>query len=247
VSKPIVIVSAAMSVPSAFYRTLAGAFAEHDWDTHLQPTRGYEKDGAIASRRNDWSYASEAAAIATSVAAARAENPDRPVIVMGHSLGGQLAVMHQLHHEPADGLIAIGASVPHFRHYGRIGAGVLTLGLSVPIAARVFGYVPKPFFGGPGARTMMREWAGFVRSGKPPFAVPHPVPSPTLVIDLKGDTFATVEATDHYVKKFLDADHTSRWTYDTPPDGGNTHHIWWAKTPAPVVEHIVDWWASTNN
>ena len=235
-----------MSVPSGFYRKLAASFEEHGWpDAILLPTRGYEKGEPPASRDNDWSYASEAAAIADAVAEIRAEHPGRPVILMGHSLGSQLSAMHQLHHTPADGLIVIGGSVPHYRHYPKVGLGVLTLGLTVPVAARIFGHVPKPFFGGPGARTMMREWAGFVRTGKPPFAVPQPIHSPALVIDLQGDTFATVPATDHYVRTFLDADRTTRWVYDSPPEGGNTHHLWWAKTPDPVVERIVEWWSST--
>jgi predicted alpha/beta hydrolase len=89
-------------------------------------------------------------AIADAVAQARADEPARPVVLLGHSLGAQLGAGHQIHHRPADGFVTIGASVPHFRSYPYGGLPVLALGLTVPIATRVRGYLPKPFFGAPG-------------------------------------------------------------------------------------------------
>lgn len=246
VSAPIVVVSAAMSVPSGFYRPLKAAFEERRWACDLVPTRGFDRGQPTASRREDWSYGTEAQTIADHVAAARAAEPDRPVVLLGHSLGCQLGVLHQLHHDPADGFVAVGASVPHFRSYPYGGLGVLFMGVSVPVVTRAFGYLPKPFFGAPGARTLMREWAGFVRSGKAPFDVPHPVPSPTLVVKLQGDAYAVSEATDDFVDQFLDPAVTRRWTYTTGdvPDGGTTDHIQWVRTPDVVVDRIVDWWAT---
>jgi len=243
---PVVIVSAAMAVHSGFYKPLVAAFAERGWEARVQPTRGFERDEPSASRSHDWSYATEAQGIADLVAKARAEQPDRPVILLGHSLGSQLGAMHQLHHRPADGFVAIGASVPHFRAYPRGGLGILFMGLSVPVATRIFGYLPKPFFGGPGARTLMREWARFVRTGRPPFDVPHLVPSPSLVIKLQGDAYAVSAATDRFADCFLDPERTERWTYlrsDTP-DGGTTDHLLWARSPGVVVDRVIDWWVT---
>jgi predicted alpha/beta hydrolase len=123
---------------------------------------------------------------------------------------------------------------------------VLFMGLSVPVATRVLGYLPKPFFGAPGARTLMREWAGFIRTGKPPYAVPRKVSTPTLVIQLQGDTYSVSKANKDFVNKLLDPAITTRWVYtkDAAPEGGNTHHVLWARTPGPVVDKIVDWWGS---
>ncbi|HWV27516.1 MAG TPA: alpha/beta hydrolase [Aeromicrobium sp.] len=243
INTPTVIVSAAMAVPSGFYRPLTAAFATHGWQARIMPTRGFERGQPTASRGNDWSYATEAQAIADAVALARRERPDSPVLLLGHSLGSQIGAMHQLHHPAADGFVVIGASVPWFRNYPRTGLGVLWLGLTVPVAARLCGYVPKPFFGAPGARTLMREWARFVRTGTPPFDVPRAIASPSLVVDLAGDTYAVRKATDHYVRTFLDEEVTERWTYDDPPPGGTTHHVMWGRTPEPVVDRIVTWWS----
>jgi predicted alpha/beta hydrolase len=109
------------------------------------------------------------------------------------------------------------------------------------------GFVPKPMFGSPGPRTLMREWARFVRTGKPPFKVPHKITTPSLVIQLEGDTFSVDAANKLFVKKFLDPANTTPWLYTKAavPEGGNTHHVLWGKTPGPVVDKIVSWASET--
>jgi len=243
-SAPLVLISAAMAVPSGFYRPLVEEFEQRGWEAKALPTRGFERGEPIASRKHDWSYASEMAVIADEVAKARADQPERPVILLGHSLGAQISAGHELHHDPSDGFVAVGASVPHFRSYPKAGLPVLFLGVSVPVVARLRGFVPKPFFGAPGARTLMREWARFVRSGKPPFAVPHRITTPSLVVQLQGDTYAVSRSNKIFGETFLDPDHSTRWVYlkDAVPEGGTTHHVMWVKTPGPVVDRIVQWW-----
>ncbi|MCW2799078.1 MAG: hydrolase [Aeromicrobium sp.] len=243
---PLVLISSAMAVPSSFYRPVVAAFEAHGWDSRALPHAGFERGEPVASRANDWSYADEMTRVADAVAKARAEAPDRPVILLGHSLGSQICAGHQLHRPPADGFVAIGASVPYFRSYPRGGLPVLLVGLTVPVAARIRGFVPKPMFGGPGPRTLMREWARFVRTGKPPFTVPHLITTPSLVIKLEGDSYSVDKANQLFVTKFLDPAKTTRWIYtkDAAPEGGNTHHVLWGKTPGPVVDKVVDWWDS---
>ena len=240
---PLVLISSAMAVPSAFYRPVVAAFEASGWDARALPHTGFERGEPVASRDNDWSYGDEMARMADAVAKARADAPDRPVILIGHSLGSQICAGHQLHHPPADGFVAIGSSIPYFRNYPKGGLPVLLVGVTVPVAARVRGFVPKPMFGAPGARTLMREWARFVRTGRPPFTVPHKITTPTLVIQLEGDTYSVPKARMAFEKKFLDPDTTTPWVYakDAVPEGGNTHHVLWGKTPGPVVDKIVSW------
>lgn len=244
VSAPIVLISPAMAVSSRYYRPLVEAFADRGWTARALPRRGFEPDEPVASRKVDWSYADEISDIAEAVAQARAEDPDRPVLLLGHSLGAQLVAGHDLQHEPSDGFIAVGAAVPHFRRYPRGGLPVLAISTIVPVATRVYGYLPKPAFGSPGARTLMREWARFARTGRPPFPVPGPLPTPTLVVKLQGDSYAVSAATDAFASTFLDEGSLTRWTYlrSDAPEGGTTHHVQWVRTPDPVVDRIVAWW-----
>lgn len=241
---PLVLVSAAMAVPSAFYRPLVSAFEARGWEARALPTRGFERDRPAASREHDWSYRDEIMAIADAVAEARQDDPTRPVILLGHSLGSQLGAGHELHHPPSDGFVTVGASVPHFRSYPFGGLPVLFMGVAVPVVTRLRGFLPKPFFGGPGARTLMREWARFVRTGRPPFAVPGLIATPSLVVQLQGDAYAVSRSNKMFIETFLDPAVVTRWVYtkDAVPEGGTTDHVAWARTPGPVVDKIIEWW-----
>lgn len=244
VSTPIVLIAPAMAVGSGYYRPLVAAFEAQGWAASALPRRGFERGEPPASRGNDWSYADEVDAIATAVEAARAEDPARPVLLLGHSLGAQLGVAHEIHHRPSDGLVTVGAAVPHFRAYPYAGLPVLFMGLTVPLATRVRGYLGQPWFGAPGARTLMREWARFVRTGTPPFEVPHRVTTPTLTIQLEGDHYAVPRANKIFVRRFIDPAVSTRWRCDAHqmPEGGSTDHILWVKTPQPIVSRVVEWW-----
>lgn len=118
------------------------------------------------------------------------------------------------------------------------------MGLAVPLVTRVVGHVPPPFFGAPGARTLMREWAGFIRTGRPPFDVDGPVPTPALLVALEGDQLAPRRSIDAYADLFLDPALTTRWTYrrTDAPSGGSTDHVAWVRRPEPVVRRVVEWW-----
>jgi predicted alpha/beta hydrolase len=91
---------------------------------------------------------------------------------------------------------------------------------------------------------MMREWARFVRTGKPPFAVAQRITTPTLSVRLEGDTYAVAASNSRFVELFIDPQALTEWTYrkDAVPDGGSTHHIHWVRTPGPVADQVVAWW-----
>lgn len=170
------------------------------------------------------------------------------MVLLGHSLGAQLGVGHELEREPCDGFVTVGASIPHYVSYPYYGLHLLLLGLSVPAITWLCGYVPKPFFGAPGPRTLMREWARVVRTGQPPFAVPRRVTTPSLTIELQNDTYAVRAAHDKFVERFIDPTALTRWVYtkDLAGEGASTHHIRWLKNPEAVVSKIIDWYGTSS-
>lgn len=203
----------------------------------------------MASREHDWSYADGIADIAQAVEAARAQDPDRPVIVFGHSIGAQLAAGHELHQDPCDGFVGVGAAIPWHRNYSHRGIGLMIMAMSVPLVTRVWGYVPRPLFGGPGARTLMNEWGRFIRTGHPPYRAERPHSTPSLIVHLQGDSFAPTKANKAFIDKFTEPARTTRWVYpkNAAPDGGTNDHVEWVRTPGPVVDQVVAWWATARS
>ncbi|WP_245596543.1 serine aminopeptidase domain-containing protein [Nocardioides alkalitolerans] len=243
---PVVLVSPAMGIGSGYYRPLVEAFEAVGWSARALPRRGFEKDLPPASRGHDWSYADEIDVIAEAVARVRSEEPGRPVVVLGHSLGGQLAVGHQLTREPADGLVLIGAALPHHRLYpGRLGLGILTMAALVPVVTRVLGHHPRRLFGGPGARTLMREWARMGLTGRPPYDVSRGLRGPVLSVVLEGDGLAVPRAVGALAGRWThDPAEVTRWTYTNVavPAGASNDHVRWVRSPGPVVDRVVAWW-----
>lgn len=244
-SAPIVLISPAMGIGSGYYRPVVEAFESHGWRAQALKRRGFERGQPQASRRENWSYRDEIDDIAAAVATARTEKPDRPVLLLGHSLGGQLAAGHEVRHPTVDGVITVGGSVPYYRYYPHRGIPLAIMaGLIVPMTTAALGYVPKPAFGGPGARTLMREWARMIMTGRPPFNVDSKIQTPAFIVSLGGDQLAPKGAVDRLAGLF-EADNTTRWHYDEVPEGASSDHIAWVRTPVPVVERVVKWWAET--
>ncbi|MCW2819630.1 MAG: putative hydrolase, alpha/beta hydrolase family [Marmoricola sp.] len=243
---PIVLVAPAMAIGSAYYRPLTEALQDRGWEARALPRRGFEPDQPSAGRARDWSYLDEIDDLAAAVAQARAERPDRPVLLLGHSLGGQLAAGHELTRPPVDGLVTVGGCLPHFRDYPYAGLHILAMGaLVVPTLTTVFGYLPRPAFGGPGARTLMRQWARMALTGTPPYPVDTRVRTPTLAISLEGDDLAPARAVDAFARRLFEPGSVTRWHYRDAdvPDGASNDHVAWVRSPETVVRRIETWWA----
>ncbi|MFE0747937.1 alpha/beta fold hydrolase [Gordonia sp. NPDC058843] len=241
-----VLVSPAMGVPARVYRRLTEVLTTRGFDVRVVPRRGFDEGGVAPSRRTDWSYADEAADLADGVAAARAATPGTGVLVIGHSLGAQLAAMVATRGEHApDGIVAIGASIPHFRHYGVRGVPLAVLAAAVFPVSAVAGRWPRRGFGGPTPRTLMREWARMVLTGRAPFPLDGRISVPTLSIRLHDDEIVSGRAANAYDAAF-DGETMSRWCHRAAdgPTGGVATHIGWTRTPDGIAECVAGWWGS---
>lgn len=244
---PILLVAPAMAIGSAYYRPLLESVQARGWQARALPRRGFEPGQPRAGRAHDWSYTDEIDDIATAVAQARDEDPGRPVLLLGHSLGGQLAAGHELTRAPVDGLVTVGGCIPHFREYPYAGIHIAAMGaVLVPTLTTVFGYLPRPAFGAPGARTLMRQWAHMALTGRPPYPVDASIATPSLLISLDGDDLAPSRAVDAFARRLFDPDAVTRWHYDDAdvPDGASNDHIAWVRSPGVVVDRIAQWWSA---
>ncbi|GAB3957438.1 hypothetical protein GCM10027614_72910 [Micromonospora vulcania] len=95
----------------------------------------------------------------------------RTRLLLGHSLGGQAALLHLALHGSAavDGLALIAVGVPHWRSYpGARGLGVLPYTQGIAATAALLGVWPGWGFGGRQARGVIRDWAYTARTGRFP-------------------------------------------------------------------------------
>lgn len=235
-----------MAIGSGYYRPLREEFERQGWAARALPRRGFEAGQPRASRALDWSYQDEIEDIAQAVDQARAEDAERPVLVLGHSLGGQLLARHHQTHAPADGLVTVGAALQDHGHFPYRGLPVLVMGgVIVPVTTTLLGHLPKPAFGAPGARTLMREWGRMVVTGRTPYEITKKVDAPSLIVSLEGDRLAPAKAVDAFAQGLFEPSAVTRWHYrdDEVPEGASNDHITWARSPALVVERTVAWLA----
>jgi predicted alpha/beta hydrolase len=104
------------------------------------------------------------------VRAARDDFPDGRIVLAGHSLGGQLAVLASAElAQMLDGLVLIAAATAHWRSWpveGRLRAW-LTVHAIAAVAALLPWYPGEQLgFGGTQSRRFMRDWRFNARSGR---------------------------------------------------------------------------------
>ncbi|KWT82771.1 MULTISPECIES: alpha/beta fold hydrolase [unclassified Variovorax] len=142
-----VVIGGAMGVRQAFYEPFARWLAQEGIDVWTFDYRGSgdsRPGGSRASLRGfeadlfDWARDYEAV-----IDAAKAARPDRPLYLLGHSLGAQLPGFLQ-RPQQVDGLVSIAAGSGYWRENApRLKRSVLYFWLVlVPLATRLCGYFP---------------------------------------------------------------------------------------------------------
>jgi predicted alpha/beta hydrolase len=152
----------ALGVAARHYLPLADALAAHGIATHLHEWRGNGSSSLRPSRERDWGYrelltldlpASHAALPADGV----------PLLLGGHSLGGQLACCFAGQHpHPFAGLWLVASGTPYWRSFPPPRRWLLpSLYRFLPWLARRQGTLPgrRLGFGGTEARGLIADWA----------------------------------------------------------------------------------------
>lgn len=168
---PILLCLPAMGAAAGYYTPFAQALAASGLGTAaLLDLRGQGASSARA-RRDDFGYREILELdIPAAIARLRRVFGARPLYVVGHSLGGQLALFSAARPGARpDGLILIAAGTAYWRDWPAHQRRTARLGfIAVRTAARLLPWYPgtRLGFGGDQPRRFMRDWGRVTREGR---------------------------------------------------------------------------------
>ena len=237
------IVVPAMGTSASFYQPFAEELTKRGFTVLSPELPGTGASRPRPSRKINYGYRDLLESYLPEIVnSARQTANGAPVILIGHSLGSQIGTL-----AVASGTIGIDALVTiaggniHYRSWDGAGAAkVLFASALFSSLTRVFGYLPGQYvgFGGPQARTLIREWWKIIRTGS--FSHIADVSAYSggtlmLAIGIEGDTFAP-ERSVSTLARILDGD-----VEMMPKTWKGNPHSSWARHPGEIVSRIMDW------
>lgn len=246
---PVFLCLPAMGAPAEFYRPLADALAATLAATvACADLRGQGSSRHRARNGADFGYREIVEVdLPALVDQLHESHPERPLYLLGHSLGGQLTVLatERLEAQLA-GLILVAAGTAHFRTWPR--GHRLRAWLTVQAIRAVAALLPwypgrRLGFGGDQPRRVMRDWGHNATTGRYRFSGSADDPEaglervrlPVLSIEIDGDPIAPAGAIEELLGKLAQAPRERR-----PIAGIRSHSPWrrhfsWARRPDEVV------------
>jgi predicted alpha/beta hydrolase len=248
----VVLVLPAMGVPAGYYRPLLDGLAGSGLHAAALDLPGLPTDRRPERREEGLGYASLAGEVIPRARDHLARRFPRAAgtVLLGHSLGGQLALVHlALSTQHVAGVALVAAGTPHWRGFrGRRRPLVLAQTRVVAATTRVLGYWPgdRLGFGGRQPRALIRDWATLARTGElRPRGVDVDVEvrlaavrTPVLAVDVAGDEFAPPTSVAELLAK-VPAARVTRCHH--AGDDGPPGHARWARSPGGVVTTVTEW------
>lgn len=243
----------AMGVAASYYAPFAEALSGLGIQIAIAELRGHGTSSVRPSRRTDFGYREIVECdIPAVMDVVRERAGERPLYVGGHSLGGQLMMLHVAAARPrVYGMVHVACAIPYYRSWeGASRAWIRFATLLFPAAGFVLGYVPgeRFGFGGTEARTLMRDWAHNARTARyEPIGslVDYEAALAGLEVDfvtvnIDGDQMAPPAAVDFTFQKLPRA-HGVRVEAKLSKPRTKGAHVRWVRDSAAVVRAVSDW------
>jgi predicted alpha/beta hydrolase len=238
----------ALGVPVAYYRPLFRAWAQAGRHVVGVELRGMPQSPVADLRRASFGYAhlvrEDLPAIFTAPAVAGAAK----VVLVGHSLGGQLALLSGAAGTVRpDAVVTLGTGTSSpFARRGRLARVQRAAGVRfVGAVTCSLGYWPghRLGFAGRQPRTLMSDWGYEARYGRYRLrgdrtdyeAALGALAVPALLVDIAGDRMIPRAAVDHLAARLPAG--VDRATVDAVPD----HFLWARRSPEKVIAEVETW------
>jgi predicted alpha/beta hydrolase len=239
---PIVLLWPAMGVPARYYRPFATALHTAGLAVLVTDLRGTGGSTPPISRATTHGYAELVDDVAAVLAMVKPWRDGRRVVLLGHSLGGQLCVLHLARTGGADvdGLVLVGSGLPYWRHYRGVRRwGLRPFAHGIQLVTNLLGMWPGWGFAGRQPRGVIRNWAHSVHTnalptlpGVDPATALATVTTPTLAISFGDDNYTPATTVDDLAGRL-----TAASVQRTHLPTGD--HFTWARAPAPVIEPVL--------
>lgn len=190
------------------------------------------------------------------VAQARRKYPKRPIVLCGHSLGGQLALLASgLMSRPPDALVLITAGTAYHRAWPLADRRRARMAVQlISLAARMLPWYPGNWlgFGGDQPCRLMRDWTFNATTGRYRFeggardesailVCTATMRIPILSVGIMGDLVAPEGAQEELLAYAPRADITRLHIDVDGLDSRWKRHFSWARDPLAIVESIAQW------
>jgi predicted alpha/beta hydrolase len=240
---PVAVVWPAMGTPARYYRHLAAALGEAGLGVVVVDLRGTGTSTPAPSRRSRYGYAELTDDVGAVLEALKSRLDGRPALLVGHSLGGQVCLLHLARTNPGTpavaGLVLVAVGLPWWRSYGRKALSTLALTQWIVAATTLLRVWPGWGFGGRQSRRVIQDWGYTARRGRFPRLDGDDIEgrlasvrTPVLALSVSGDQYTPPATTDHLCTKLTTAP-VRRVHLE-----GSLDHFTWARTPAAVVDQI---------
>ncbi|MBB5113239.1 putative alpha/beta hydrolase [Micromonospora echinospora] len=243
---PAVVIWPAMGVPARFYRPFAEQLVHAGLAVHAVDLRGTGASSPRADRADRYGYAELVADVGAVRAWLAPSLADRRVLLLGHSLGAHVCLLHLAGDGGAgiSGMVVVAAGLAYWRSYPPV-RGLLTLAQTQVVAgaASLLGVWPGWGFGGRQTRGVIHDWAYTARHGRYPRLTGSDPESalaslrvPVLAVSVAGDNYVPESSLDHLCRKLVSAPverlHLSAAT------GATVNHFAWARTENSLAGRV---------
>ncbi len=244
---PVVLVFPAMGTPARYYAPLAEALRTEGLAVVVADLRGTGSSTPRPSRASRYGYTEITADVGAVLAALRPRVGDRPVLLLGHSLGGQAAVLHvaSTGGDGIDGIVLVAVGLPWFRSYpGRRKVGVLVFTQAIVALAGLVGFWPGWGFGGRQSWGVIRDWGYTARHGRfPDISGVDPttglaaIRTPVLAISVEHDRYTPAPTVDH-LAVILQRANVERRHLMSADTGAPLDHFRWVRAGGPLASWV---------
>jgi len=250
----IIICLPAMGVTASYYKNIAKILCNEGFNVITADQRGNGKSSIRASKKINFGYNEIITIdIPELIKKVKEQHPEKEIYILGHSLGGQLAVLAMsINERLANGIILI-ASCSGFYKGWNFPSNIINYSASrlIYLITKSVGYFPgdKLGFAGREGKNIIFDWAQQIKTGNYVLCnsqldyetMIEKISVPILAISFENDSLAPRRSVENFYKKMKNCSVEHKHCTSENVNIKNVGHFNWIKKPDAIVEMIKEW------